>query len=707
MTAWTGSLWRPGLPPGVYERRPAASAQGAVRLDTAVFVGLCERGPLGAPVVLESWEAFRQVFGRPGLGRLLPDSVRLFFENGGRRCAVLRCLHADAKAARWELPLPLSSGGVPVSVYARTPGAWGNGLTGSMTLASRFAGVEPEPPGIPPAAWDGQTLRARGNASLDPTRGSVLRFEAPSPHPPLLRTVVSADRNPDGSPRLALDSPLPSAYRDADAVRRAREILVDLEWAVAGYAERFTGLGLDSAHPRFLPRALALPSPHESLARPAEARSGGWPIGDADAAYAVAGEGAEDAAEPVAAFVGPESAFAGSALVAPAAALLTSHLDVDPLAPLDRRLPLAAAPARPATEAGDTFRRRDFAVTRAALDFYEERHPFEPLALICLPDLMHPESRAPEILTDANPASPTRFGPCSPPPDETFATAVPYPGLGLQDGVADVFETQRDWMDWCAAHREHGGVACLLLDAPPEADAQGLLEGRRRLAADFAALYTPWLLAPATEGVEAGGAAVNSEASTSASRLLLLPPSPLAAAAAGLAEREIGPHGAPAHRPVHGVAGLFESGRLPGPGYLHEERINAFRATETGFRLLGARTTSLDSEWTHLNVRRLMDWLRRQLSLDARWAVFEPHGEELRARLRQAVERRLRQLFERGALAGKAPEEAYFVRARGDRADYGEVIVEVGVAPSVPMEFIVFELSPPAPEATPREALLA
>ena len=86
----TGALFRPGLPPGVYEDRPTYVAPRDVRMDVAAFVGLAERGPVNLPVVIESYPEFEYHFGRAGAGRLMPQSVWLFFENGGRRCVVVR-----------------------------------------------------------------------------------------------------------------------------------------------------------------------------------------------------------------------------------------------------------------------------------------------------------------------------------------------------------------------------------------------------------------------------------------------------------------------------------------------------------------------------------------------------------------------------------------------------------------------------------------
>ena len=59
--------------------------------------------------------------------------------------------------------------------------------------------------------------------------------------------------------------------------------------------------------------------------------------------------------------------------------------------------------------------------------------------------------------------------------------------------------------------------------------------------------------------------------------------------------------------------------------------------------------------------------------------------------------RRLKALFNAGALAGRTDTDSYFIRCdvsthtQGD-LDAGRAIMQVGVAPAVPAEFIVFRL---------------
>src|SRR5712692_8315993 len=89
------------LPGVVCEAALPPSPEDPLRIDVAAFVGFAERGPLDLPVALEDISQYREVFGgdlplartRVG-GQLvyaaLPEAVRAFFDNGGRRCYVVR-----------------------------------------------------------------------------------------------------------------------------------------------------------------------------------------------------------------------------------------------------------------------------------------------------------------------------------------------------------------------------------------------------------------------------------------------------------------------------------------------------------------------------------------------------------------------------------------------------------------------------------------
>ncbi|HWI14502.1 MAG TPA: hypothetical protein VNT02_09625, partial [Burkholderiales bacterium] len=73
------------LAPGLYfERRDAAPALAALRMDITAFVGLAERGPLDTPTAVHSWEQFATLFGGFIANAFLAYAIKAFFENGGR-----------------------------------------------------------------------------------------------------------------------------------------------------------------------------------------------------------------------------------------------------------------------------------------------------------------------------------------------------------------------------------------------------------------------------------------------------------------------------------------------------------------------------------------------------------------------------------------------------------------------------------------------
>jgi phage tail sheath protein FI len=88
-----------------------------------------------------------------------------------------------------------------------------------------------------------------------------------------------------------------------------------------------------------------------------------------------------------------------------------------------------------------------------------------------------------------------------------------------------------------------------------------------------------------------------------------------------------------------------------------------------------------------------------EISIDkgTQWAVFEPNGEPLWAKIRRAVEDFLTNEWRSGSLPGSRPEEAFFVKC--DRStmtqadiDQGRLICVAGVAVVRPAEFVIFRI---------------
>jgi uncharacterized protein len=89
-----------------------------------------------------------------------------------------------------------------------------------------------------------------------------------------------------------------------------------------------------------------------------------------------------------------------------------------------------------------------------------------------------------------------------------------------------------------------------------------------------------------------------------------------------------------------------------------------------------------------------MSMIEKTLEAALQWAVFEPNEALTRARVTMSITFFLLGLHEAGMLAGATPEESFVVRCDLDNnpqseRDLGRLIVEIGVAPSKPFEFIV------------------
>jgi len=157
------------------------------------------------------------------------------------------------------------------------------------------------------------------------------------------------------------------------------------------------------------------------------------------------------------------------------------------------------------------------------------------------------------------------------------------------------------------------------------------------------------------------------------------------------------PHG-PANALLVGGVSLRERVAPERHDELHQAAINVLLPERDGLRLTAARTLSRDPVWRQLSVRRLVTLIRRTLLRQMQWTVFEPNDARLRDEVQRLLQSYLRRLFRAGALRGRTPGEAYFVRCDGTLntpqvIDEGRFLCHVGIAPAEPLEFIVLRLS--------------
>lgn len=233
------------------------------------------------------------------------------------------------------------------------------------------------------------------------------------------------------------------------------------------------------------------------------------------------------------------------------------------------------------------------------------------------------------------------------------------------------------------AHAERMRYRIAVLDSH---EGQSITEVRRlrsSLDSRHAALYYPWVTV--RDGFTG--------------RPLNLPPSGFVAGIYVRSDMERGVHKAPANELVRSAIGFETPISAAQQELLNPEGINAFRFFEgRGHRLWGARTVSADPEWHYVNLRRYFAYLEHAIDKGTRWAVFEPHGEPLWARVRTAIQDFLTNEWSRGCLLGDKPEKAFFVRCdlstmTQDDLDHGRLVCLVGVAPLRPAEFVIFRVS--------------
>lgn len=730
-------------------------AIAAIRTDIAAFVGIAERGPLNTPVRVNSWEQFHATFGSFIAQGYLAYTVKAFFENGGRTCYVVRVaatphtmvdtsqvqpadrlssiVHsvdrfetgdlvrvrqesapplkqlvqkdhvvANVVAANqtlfWEEPLEadftlndplnplqiqtgalpafgvlLDENGAPtLLVEASSPGSWGNDLSVRASRSSNAAtrttsGVQ---------LTDG--LSAFVESIVGFTTGTLVKvFQEQLPVPQVAyRVITSADpvRNlltwePALAPAFVLNDPLQPLFFET------------LEFSLTVYVkgqprENFSGLSLVQVD-----------------------ETGSVFDEDKKRTYveeAVNGPSFVDEAK--------KQRFTSSNLIR----VTDLNKEIDPPPSFPGRLPDPNAVnflrGRLHLQGG-----RDGLVALQLEDFtgdasLEEKwglrtlEEVDEVSIVAVPDILI--QPVPPI--ELNPIPPPDIDPCLPCPPEPVAE-LPAPAQFEQPptfSLEDVFIVQLALIAHCELLRDR----IALLDSPVitrqwvvqenptiVADESMVLETgeiqswRQRFDSKYAALYYPWVLV--FDPLRLGNRVVRA-----------IPSSGHVAGIYARTDAEIGVHKAPANQELKWAQGLSVEVSPELQGVLNPIGINVARTFPgRGILLYGARTVSSDPSWRFVNVRRLFMMIEEAVEESTEWSVFEPNDINLRQTLVMAISSFLEALWERGALVGATVEEAFFVKCDDENnpsfiTDLGQLIVDVGIAPVIPAEFVVFRI---------------
>jgi phage tail sheath protein FI len=236
------------------------------------------------------------------------------------------------------------------------------------------------------------------------------------------------------------------------------------------------------------------------------------------------------------------------------------------------------------------------------------------------------------------------------------------------------------------AHCEGMKDRFAILDCPPGLSPQQVKDWRMKDAgydSKYTAVYYPWIRIANPLGGES----------------ILVPPSGHIAGIYARSDTERGVHKAPANEVIRGVMSVATQITKGEQDILNPIGVNCIRAFPgRGIRVWGARTLSSDPSWRYINVRRLFNYVEESIQQGTQWIVFEPNDAALWARIRRDISAFLTTVWRSGALFGLTPAEAFYVKCDAETnppeaRDLGQVVIEIGMAPVKPAEFVIFRIS--------------
>lgn len=210
---------------------------------------------------------------------------------------------------------------------------------------------------------------------------------------------------------------------------------------------------------------------------------------------------------------------------------------------------------------------------------------------------------------------------------------------------------------------------------------EGVAEQWSSIDGTNGALYYPWIW---VRGIDHGK--------------VIVPPCGHVAGVYARTDASQGVHKAPANEVLEGVLELERQVTRQDQDFLNPRRVNCLRSFPgRGIRVWGARTLAGHDAWTYVNVRRLFLTAVRWINWHMADVVFEPNDVRLWARIERDLNAYFVDLYQRGALKGRGPQEAFYVKCNEETnppevRDLGQVITEIGLAPANPYEFVVVRL---------------
>ena len=248
-----------------------------------------------------------------------------------------------------------------------------------------------------------------------------------------------------------------------------------------------------------------------------------------------------------------------------------------------------------------------------------------------------------------------------------------------------VFDLQQKVLEYCKDMGERFAILDVLPGdtADIEKNVEKSIRHWQKLVPTDGAFYLPWVSVKSLKGSDARW----------------VPPCGHIAGIYARTDARVGFHKAPANEVVEGVFDVQPNITSEFHSQLNDVGVNCIRGLgRRGIRVMGARTLSGHRNWRYVNVRRIFLTLVRWIEHNMNDLVFEPNGPPLWDRVKDRLGSYCYELLARGALKGRDPAEAFFVKCDAEInplevREAGQLICEVGMAPLTPAEFIVVRIS--------------
>ena len=241
------------LHPGVYIEEVPSGVRPieGVSTSTAAFIGKAEKGPLDRALMVTSFIEFQTTYGTFQNDSYLAHSALQFFNNGGKRLYIVRVANG-AVAADVAIADRKGTPAKTLTIFANSPGAWGNALDIDVADGAQNPGNEFKIT----VKLNGTPLEIHDNLSMNPdatnfvenvvtansklikavvdpandttNRGTSVSGASPATTLPAGNRKMVVNVNGDGPQTITLANPLTTGGEIATAIETAVRALVPL-----------------------------------------------------------------------------------------------------------------------------------------------------------------------------------------------------------------------------------------------------------------------------------------------------------------------------------------------------------------------------------------------------------------------------------------------------------------------------------------------